>query len=111
MRQQVRWVGDRYVVAHLGWSHGRLCLGILAGDMDSFIPIQKLHELTRRMEPPPEVHVLHGGDHFLAAYESEIAERVGGFFAGVLLNRSASKCLEPSRELTSPRASCRRKRR
>lgn len=63
---------------------------ILAGDMDSFIPIQKLHELTRRMEPPPEVHVLHGGDHFLAGHEPEIAERVGAFFAGVLLNPSTS---------------------
>ncbi len=57
---------------------------VLAGDMDSFMPIEELHELVRRMAHPPEIQVLHGGDHFLMGHEPEIAERVGAFFAEAL---------------------------
>lgn len=57
---------------------------ILAGDMDSSIPIEQVHELARGMARPAEVQVLQGGDHFLLGHEGEIAQRIGRFFAGHL---------------------------
>ena len=57
---------------------------ILAGDLDSVIPIEQLRPLMERMVQPVELEVLQGGDHFLLGYESAIAQRVGGFFANRL---------------------------
>ena len=57
---------------------------VLAGDMDSFIPIEQIHELVERMAPPVEVQVLQGGDHFLLGHEAEIDQHIARFFAGHL---------------------------
>jgi len=53
----------------------------LAGDRDSFVAVDAVHELSQRLPHPVELHVLAGGDHFLVGHEAEIAKRIGEFFA------------------------------
>ncbi len=67
--------------AILAWAKPKY---ILAGDADRFIPIEEVHEMTRRMAQPLTIDVLHGADHFMGGYEAEIARRVGEFFAKAL---------------------------
>ena len=62
----------------------------LAGDRDSFVAVDVVRELTQRLLPPIEFHVLAGGDHFLVGHEGEIAERVGEFFARGLASSTGS---------------------
>ncbi|MCH7552882.1 MAG: alpha/beta fold hydrolase [Chloroflexi bacterium] len=62
----------------------------LAGDRDSFVAVDAVRELTQRLLPPTELHVLAGGDHFLVGHEEEIAERIGEFFARGLASSTGS---------------------
>lgn len=53
---------------------------VLAGDMDSFMPVEQVRALAGKLAGPVELHVLRGADHFMLGYEGEIAEKVGEFF-------------------------------
>ncbi|MBI3744208.1 MAG: prolyl oligopeptidase family serine peptidase [Chloroflexi bacterium] len=68
--------------AMLSWSKPKL---FIPGDMDTFIPVEEVHEMTRRMAKPLRIEVLHGADHFMADYESDISEYIADFFKQALM--------------------------
>ena len=53
---------------------------ILAGDMDTFMPIDIIRSHTAKMAGLVELSVLLEADHFMGGYEGDIATRVGEFF-------------------------------
>jgi alpha/beta superfamily hydrolase len=54
---------------------------LIAGDMDSYVPVEQVHELSRkRMAQPLQIEVVHGADHFFFGHEQEIANLAGDFF-------------------------------
>ena len=71
--------------AILGWNKPKL---FLAGDADTSVPIEQVHELMRRMAQPPKIEVLHGGDHFLWGHEEAITSHVGAFFGEVFASQA-----------------------
>ena len=55
------------------------------GDMDHTTQLDLFRFLVQRFQPPRQVEVLSGGDHFLRGYEPEIGSRVAQFFQRTLV--------------------------
>lgn len=54
---------------------------LIAGDLDTHVPVEQVHELGRkRMAQPLQIEVVHGADHFFFGHEDEIAKLAGDFF-------------------------------
>ena len=53
----------------------------LSGEQDSFIAIDQVRALLKKIAQPVELVVLSGADHFMSGFEGEIARAVGQFFA------------------------------
>ena len=52
----------------------------IQGDMDHVVQLDLFRLLVQRFQPPKEVEVLSGADHFLHGYEHKIGSRVAEFF-------------------------------
>ena len=56
----------------------------IQGDMDHVAQLDLFRFLVRRFQPPGEVAVIPGADHFFHGYEPEVGSRVAEFFQRTL---------------------------
>jgi alpha/beta superfamily hydrolase len=57
---------------------------LVCGERDDFTPVDRFVEFCQSLPGPKECGTIAGADHFWWGHESEVADRVAGFFAEAL---------------------------
>ena len=57
---------------------------LVCGDRDDFTPVARFVEFCKGIKDPKEFATIAGADHFWWGHESEVADRVAGFFVEAL---------------------------